>query len=97
MKLKANGIDTNYVLEGPEGAPVVTFSHSLGSSMALWEAQAALLNDRFRVLRYDNRGHGETEVAPAPIHSNNSPKMRTPCFSHWASRTLISSACRTAA
>lgn len=66
MKFNANGIDINYVLEGPEDAPVVTFSHSLGSSMALWEAQAALLADRFRVLRYDNRGHGATEITPAP-------------------------------
>ena len=66
MKLRANGIEINYVLEGPEDAPVVTFSHSLGSSIALWEAQGALLKDRYRVLRYDNRGHGATEVAQPP-------------------------------
>lgn len=66
MHLHANGIDIKYILEGPEDAPVVTFSHSLGSSMELWEAQAALLRDRFRVLRYDNRGHGGTTVSPAP-------------------------------
>ena len=66
MHLRANDIEINYVLEGPEGAPVVTFSHSLGSSMALWEAQASLLVERFQVLRYDNRGHGDTEITPAP-------------------------------
>ncbi len=66
MRLHANGIGIEYVLEGPEDAPVVTFSHSLGSSMALWDAQADLLKDRFRVLRYDNRGHGGTDVAPPP-------------------------------
>ena len=66
MHLHANGINIEYVLEGPEDAPVVTFSHSLGSSMALWNVQADLLKDRFRVLRYDNRGHGGTEVAPPP-------------------------------
>ena len=66
MRLRANGIDIEYVLQGPEDAPVVTFSHSLASSMALWDAQADLLEDRFRVLRYDHRGHGGTEVAPPP-------------------------------
>jgi 3-oxoadipate enol-lactonase len=64
MHLHANGIKIHYVIEGPENAPVVTFSHSLGSSMDLWETQANLLKDRFRVLRYDNRGHGGTEVSP---------------------------------
>tara|TARA_Y100001960_G_scaffold322447_1_gene398906 strand:- start:307 stop:1104 length:798 start_codon:yes stop_codon:yes gene_type:complete len=63
MQINANGIKIRYLLEGPEDAPVVTFSHSLGSSMDLWEAQATLLKDRFRVLRYDNRGHGGTEIS----------------------------------
>tara|TARA_B100000029_G_scaffold399351_1_gene398049 strand:+ start:3520 stop:4317 length:798 start_codon:yes stop_codon:yes gene_type:complete len=66
MHLHANGIDIHYVIEGPEDAPIVTFSHSLGSSMDLWESQSNLLKDRFRVLRYDNRGHGGTQVTPAP-------------------------------
>jgi len=66
MRLTANGISMHYVLEGPEGAPVVTFSHSLATSVALWEPQARALKSQFRVLRYDTRGHGKTEVTPAP-------------------------------
>ncbi len=66
MKLKANGISTEYLLEGPPGAPVVTFSHSLAANLHLWDAQAAALAGRYRVLRYDIRGHGGSDVPPPP-------------------------------
>jgi 3-oxoadipate enol-lactonase len=66
MKVSANGITTQYLLEGPPNAPVVTFSHSLAANLHLWDAQAAALGDRYRVLRYDIRGHGGSEVPPPP-------------------------------
>jgi 3-oxoadipate enol-lactonase len=66
MKIEANGLSTEYLLEGPAGAPVVTMSHSLAANLHLWDAQAAALRDRYRVLRYDIRGHGGTDVPPAP-------------------------------
>lgn len=59
-KISVNGIDINYRLEGPENAPVVTFSHSLSANLGMWDAQAEALRDRYRVLRYDTRGHGGT-------------------------------------
>ena len=62
MKIKANGIDINYQIDGPEGAPWIIFSNSLATTTAMWDEQAAALKDRFRVLRYDQRGHGGTEV-----------------------------------
>lgn len=64
MKIKANGITINYQVDGPEGAPWIVFSNSLATSTAMWDEQAAALKDKFRVLRYDQRGHGATE-APA--------------------------------
>ncbi len=64
MKIKANGITINYQVDGPEGAPWIVFSNSLATSTAMWDEQAAALKDKFRVLRYDQRGHGGTE-APA--------------------------------
>ena len=64
MKIKANGIDINYQIDGPEGAPWIVFSNSLATSTAMWDEQAAALKDKFRVLRYDQRGHGATD-APA--------------------------------
>ena len=53
----------SYTLEGPPGAPVLMFSNSLGTTMSLWESQARSLRTRFRILRYDTRGHGESSGA----------------------------------
>ena len=64
MKVKANGIAINYQVDGPEGAPWLILSNSLATNLAMWEHQARELGRSFRVLRYDQRGHGETE-APA--------------------------------
>jgi 3-oxoadipate enol-lactonase len=64
MKIKANGININYQIDGPENAPWLVFSNSLATTIAMWDEQAAALKDSFRVLRYDQRGHGETD-APA--------------------------------
>ena len=64
MKLRANGIEINYVIEG-EG-PWLTMSHSLASNLTMWDAQARLLARRFKVLRYDTRGHGGTSAPPGP-------------------------------
>lgn len=68
MKIKANGININYQIDGPEGAPWIVFSNSLATSTAMWDEQAAGLRDSFRVLRYDQRGHGGTD-APAGRYS----------------------------
>jgi 3-oxoadipate enol-lactonase len=64
MKIKANGIDINYQIDGSERAPWLVFSNSLATSIAMWDEQAAALKDSFRVLRYDQRGHGGT-TAPS--------------------------------
>ena len=64
MKLTANGIDINYTIEG-EG-PLVTMSHSLGCNLTMWDEQARALRGRYRVLRFDTRGHGQTSVPPGP-------------------------------
>lgn len=66
MKVKANGIEINCVIEGPEGAPCVTMSHALANNLSLWDDLATALKDRYRILRFDNRGHGGTEVVPGP-------------------------------
>ena len=62
MKVTANGISINYTLEGPANAPVVTMSHSLATDLTMWDPTVAVLKDRYRVLRYETRGHGQTEA-----------------------------------
>src|ERR1700685_1682109 len=64
MKAKANGITINYQIDGPESAPWIVFSNSLATTTAMWDEQAVALKNSYRVLRYDQRGHGGTD-APA--------------------------------
>lgn len=68
MKIKANGITINYQVDGPEGAPWLVFSNSLATNLTMWDDQARELKQAYRVLRYDQRGHGGTD-APAGRYS----------------------------
>lgn len=51
--------------DGKRG-PWLTFCNSLGTDLSMWDAQADALSERFRVLRYDRRGHGASTAPPAP-------------------------------
>ena len=66
MIIEANGIRMNYELSGAQDAPTLVLSHSLGCSLDMWDAQVPVLQDRFRVLRYDTRGHGGTDAPEGP-------------------------------
>ena len=57
---------THHVVEGPARAPVVLLVHPLGVTHRLWDATAAALRDRYRVVRYDVRGHGASAAPPGP-------------------------------
>jgi 3-oxoadipate enol-lactonase len=64
MKIRVNDIEIHYEIEG-EG-PVVTMSHSLACSFAMWDEQVRALGGRYRVLRFDTRGHGQTAAPAGP-------------------------------
>jgi 3-oxoadipate enol-lactonase len=66
MKITANGISINCQLEGPAAGPVVTLSHSLATNLSMWDPQIPALVSRYRVLRYDTRGHGKTDAPGGP-------------------------------
>ena len=66
MKIDVGGFSLNCEIEGPEDAPCITLSHALANNLTLWDDQAALLRDRYRVLRYDQRGHGYSDAPPGP-------------------------------
>jgi 3-oxoadipate enol-lactonase len=57
-----NGHKLAYALDGDQGKPAVVLSHSLATSMEIWGYQLPLLAHRFRVLLYDLRGHGASEI-----------------------------------
>ena len=54
------------VVTGRPDGPAVVLSNSLGSTHRMWDSQVAALEERFRVVRYDTRGHGDSPVPPGP-------------------------------
>ncbi len=56
----------NVEVEGPEGAPVLILSNSLGSNLRMWDPQMPELAKHFRVIRYDSRGHGKSAAPEGP-------------------------------
>ncbi|HYM17510.1 MAG TPA: alpha/beta fold hydrolase [Micropepsaceae bacterium] len=62
MRVKANGISFNCEIDGREGTPWIVFSNSLMTDLSMWDDQVAALKGEFRILRYDQRGHGGTEA-----------------------------------
>lgn len=59
-----DNVRTFYRLEGNDHRPVLVFSHSLGCDHAMWDVQTRDLLPYFRILRYDTRGHGASDVPP---------------------------------
>lgn len=55
----------NFVQEG--AGPLIVLSHALGCDLSMWDSVAALLRERYTVLRYDARGHGKSGPAPEPF------------------------------
>ena len=66
MKIKTNGIEINYEIEGD--GPWLTMSHSLACNLHMWDPQMPVLTKKFKVLRFDTRGHGQSS-APAGEYS----------------------------
>jgi 3-oxoadipate enol-lactonase len=56
----------HYECSGPDSAPVLVLSNSLGTNLTLWDPQLAAFERHFRVLRYDSRGHGQSSAPPGP-------------------------------
>ncbi len=56
----------NYVETGPSDAPVVLLGSSLGANQAMWAPQLDVLTKRFRVIAFDHRGHGGSDVPDGP-------------------------------
>ncbi len=66
--LSFSGERFRVVLDGPQSAPPLVLAHSLGTRLELWDAIVPRLAQRFRVVRYDARGHGES-AAPDAVYS----------------------------
>jgi 3-oxoadipate enol-lactonase len=64
--IRANGISIRCKIDGREGAPWLVFSNSLMTNLSLWDDQVATFGGKFRILRYDQRGHGHTTLSSVP-------------------------------
>jgi len=58
--------EVHYECSGAPDAPVIVLAGSLGTDLSMWDPQARALSTRFRVVRYDTRGHGASPAPPGP-------------------------------
>ncbi len=64
----SDGINLNYEISGAAGASPLVFSNSLGTNLHMWDGQMAQAERHWRVIRYDQRGHGGSD-APAGAYA----------------------------
>ena len=65
-EINADGCRIHVEVEGPEQAPVLMLSNSLGTNLHMWDDQVAAFTRHFRLVRYDRRGHGQSDVPKSP-------------------------------
>jgi 3-oxoadipate enol-lactonase len=66
MRIATNGTTINCAIDGEEGKPWLTFSNSLCTDLEMWAPQVKAFAADYRILRYDTRGHGASDVPPGP-------------------------------
>ena len=64
--IDADGCPINVQIEGPENAPVLMMSNSLGTNLHMWDDQVKPFTEHFRLVRYDRRGHGKSGAPKGP-------------------------------
>jgi 3-oxoadipate enol-lactonase len=65
-EIKADGCTIHVELDGPDRAPVLMLSNSLGTNLHMWDEQVAPFTRQFRLVRYDRRGHGRSSAPKGP-------------------------------
>lgn len=66
QSLRVGGVTLHCRDEGPAGAPALVFSNSLGTDFRVWDALMAHLPPGWRIIRYDKRGHGLSDLPDGP-------------------------------
>jgi 3-oxoadipate enol-lactonase len=64
--IEADGCPLWVEIEGPPHAPVLMLSNSLGTDLHMWDPQAERFAQSFRLVRYDQRGHGRSGMPVGP-------------------------------
>lgn len=63
--IDVDGCAINVQVDGRKDAPALMLSNSMGCSLEMWQPQMATFAERFRVIRYDRRGHGQSAPSDA--------------------------------
>jgi len=66
QKVRVGDIQIAYRWDGQPDRPIVMMAHAMGTSHRIWDPQVPALSDRYRILRYDWRGHGDTDAPDGP-------------------------------
>jgi len=64
--IDADGCTIHVEIEGSESAPTLMLSNSLGTDLSMWDLQAPAFAEKFRLIRYDRRGHGQSGAPKGP-------------------------------
>jgi len=62
-----DGLRMAYQIDGPDNAPTLVLIHCLGANIRMWDPQIDALCPHLRVVRYDIRGHGNSEASKPPL------------------------------
>ena len=65
-RIRVGDVEVAHRWDGAADGPVVMMAHAMGTSHRIWDFQIPALADRYRILRYDWRGHGDTDAPPGP-------------------------------
>jgi pimeloyl-ACP methyl ester carboxylesterase len=87
MQIESNGSTFHCRIDGQ--GPWITLSHGLATDLTMWDELTEALKDRYRVLRYDARGHGGSAARQAPWRRSTirplalkEPDRRADCGEH---------------
>src|SRR5260370_31133915 len=84
--IQADGCPIHVEVDGPEQAPVLMLSNSLGTDLTMWDDQVGPFTRQFRLVRYDRRGHGKSGVSEGPFTIQ---RLRTEAPWHLEARRIV--------
>ena len=65
-EVRRDGVRLHVEVQGPDDGPALVFSNSLGTTLHLWDPILPYLPKGLRIIRYDMRGHGQSDAPDAP-------------------------------
>jgi len=66
MRVAVNGTHLQVRIDGRDGAPWLVLAHSIGTGLEIFDGQIAAFGRDYRILRYDARGHGQSDAPVGP-------------------------------